>query len=141
MDEKLDVHNRKREFETYHRNLENDETMIPRNKDHLLKFIRDCRLGKTLRNRQRKVIGDARCTKYIHILKRISEWLNKPFEEVTQEDMESFIEGLENDKYLGKIGYRGTRLIKLSHSTKVDYKKILKNSTNGSSEKMTSIQK
>ena len=126
MDEKLDVHNRKREFETYHRNLVNDKTMIPRNKEHLLKFIRDCRLGKTLRNRQRKVIGDARCTKYIHILKRISEWLNKPFEEVTQEDMESFIEGLENDKYLGKVGYRGTRLIKLSHSTKVDYKKILK---------------
>lgn len=126
MEDKIDIHHRKREFETYLRNLQNDETMIPQNKEHLLKFIRDCRLGKTLRNRQKKVIGNARCTKYIHILKRISEWLNKPFEEVTQENMESFIEGLENDKYLGKIGYRGAKSIILSPSTKVDYKKILK---------------
>ena len=126
MEDKIDIHHRKREFETYLRNLQNDETMIPQNKEHLLKFIRDCRLGKTLRNRQKKVIGYARCTKCIHILKRISEWLNRPFEDVTQEEMESFIEGLEQDKYLGRTGYAGAKLIKLSHSTKVDYKKILK---------------
>ena len=100
--------------------------MLPQNKEHLLNFIRYCRLGKTLRNRQKKVIASASCKKCIHILKRISEWLKRPFEEVTQEEMESFIEGLENDKYLGKIGYRGRKLVRLSYSTKVDYKKILK---------------
>ena len=41
MEDKIDIHHRKREFETYLRNLENDESMIPQNKEHLLKFIRN----------------------------------------------------------------------------------------------------
>ena len=62
--EKKDIHNRKREFENALASLENDDAIIKRNKELILEFIRDCRLGKTLKKRQKKVIGVARCTKW-----------------------------------------------------------------------------
>ena len=103
--------------------------MIPRNRELILRFIRDCRLGKTLRQRQKKVIGDARCTKYMQILRKLSSWLNKPFDQVTQQDMEAFIEKLENDEYMAEIMGKNGQILKhkkLAHSTKVGYKITLK---------------
>jgi len=127
--EKRDIHNRKEAFRTAQKNLENETKIIERNKELILTFIRDCRLGKTLKNRQKKTIGEARCLKYLHILKKLSSWLNKPFDEVTQADMEVLIESLENDKYKYELKGRNCKVIKsktLSHSTKVDYKKTLR---------------
>ncbi len=127
--EKKDIHNRKRSYQTTLKNLEHDTEIITQNKELILKFIRDCRLGKTLRNRQKKSIGVARCLKYIHILKKVSTWMNKPFDDVTQKDMEDLIEGLESDRYtydlIGKNG-RVIRRKKLAHSTKLDYKKTIR---------------
>ncbi|NQV18646.1 MAG: tyrosine-type recombinase/integrase [Armatimonadetes bacterium] len=94
-----------------------------------MKFIRDCQLGKTLRKRQKKVIGKARCLKYIIILKKISARLNMPFDKVTQNDIEKFIEALENDIYCYESGSKINntyRKRKYSYSTKLDYKKTLK---------------
>ena len=127
--EKKDIHNRKKSFQGILQNFENNINIIERNKDLILKFIRDCRLGKTLKKRQKKVIGEARCIKYLYILKRLSLWFNKPFDEVNQKDMEIFIEGLENDKYKYELKGKNNQVIKskeLSHSTKVDYKKTIR---------------
>ena len=66
--EKLDIHNRKQQFHTAINRLECDTNMITENKDFLLRFVRDCRLGKTIKNREKKSIGVARCLKYIQIL-------------------------------------------------------------------------
>ena len=103
--------------------------LIPQNREIILRFIRDCRLGKTLKRRQKKSIGVARCLKYIQILKKLSRWLNKPFDEVTQKDMERLIENLENDQYPYALPGRHGRPIKtkrLASSTKLDYKKTLR---------------
>ena len=127
--EKKDIHNRKRGYQTALKNLEGNTEIIPRNKELILKFIRDCRLGKTLRNRQKKSIGVARCLKYIHILKKVSTWLNKPFDEVTQKDMEALIESLESDRYTSNLMGKNGKVIKrkkLAHSTKLDYKKTIR---------------
>lgn len=122
--EKKDIHNRKRLFFNSLHKLENDQNIIDRNRDLILKFIRDCRLGKTLKKRQKKIIGEARCLKYIHILKKISLWLNKSFDVVKQRDMEKLIEYLENDSYLKNNKSSNSK--PLSHSTKVDYKKAIR---------------
>ncbi|MBW8034406.1 MAG: tyrosine-type recombinase/integrase [Planctomycetes bacterium] len=127
--EKKDIHNRKRGYQTALKNLEGNTEIIPRNKELILKFIRDCRLGKTLRNRQKKSIGVARCLKYICILKKLSSWLNKPFDQVVQRDMEKLIENLENDNYTSELRGKNGQVIKikkLAHSTKLDYKKTIR---------------
>ena len=125
---KKDIHNRIKAFRNTYDKLERNEFPIPENKELILKFIRDCRLGKTIKNRQRKIIGEARCLKYMHILKKISYWLDKPFNEVTQENIEKLIESLENDKYKYSLKTKSGKIIKtksLAHSTKLDYKKTL----------------
>ncbi len=127
--EKKDIHNRKRGYQTTLKNLEGNTEIIPRNKELILTFIRDCRLGKTLRNRQKKSIGVARCLKYICILKKLSSWLNKPFDQVVQRDMEILIENLENDNYTSELRGKNGKVIKtkkLAHSTKLDYKKTIR---------------
>ncbi len=125
---KKDIHNRIQAFKNTLEKLENNNFPIPENKDLILKFIRDCRLGKTLKNRQKKIIGEARCLKYIQILKKLSLWLDKPFNQVKQEDIEKIIENLENDKYTYDLKSKSGEIIKtkpLAHSTKLDYKKSL----------------
>ncbi len=127
--QKLDIHNRERRFITARTNLENDQVIIKENKEFILKFIRDCRLGKTLKNRQKKSIGVARCLKYIQILKKLSAWLDKPFDKVTQSDMEKLIEALENDQYCIDVKSNNQEILKTrkyAHSTKLDYKKTLR---------------
>jgi integrase len=126
---KKDIHNRSQAYETAYKKLEMDQEIIIENKEYIFKFIRDCRLGKTLRNRQKKSIGIARCLKYIQILKRLSLWLDKPFNDVSQYDMESLIESLENDKYTYQIKSKSGIVLKTgkyAHATKLDYKITLK---------------
>lgn len=127
--QKNDIHNREKHFITARTNLETDQVIIKENKEFILKFIRDCRLGKTLKNRQKKSIGVARCLKYIQILKKISTWLDKPFDKVTQSDMEKLIEALENDQYCIDVksnNQEPPKTRKYAHSTKLDYKKTIR---------------
>jgi len=127
--EKRDIHHRKQQYQSALRNLQKDQSIIKHNKNLILKFLRDCRLGKTLKNRQKKSIGVARCSKYLYILKKLSSWFDKPFDEVNQDDMEMIIENLENDIYSYQIKDGSGQVIKtkkMSHSTKVDYKKTLR---------------
>jgi len=125
---KKDIHGRIRDFKNARAKLESNEFPIPENKELILKFIRDCRLGKTLKNRQKKIIGEARCLKYIQTLKKLSSWFGKPFNKVTQEDMEKVIENLETDYYtysfISKYG-KDIKTKPLAHSTKLDYKKTI----------------
>lgn len=127
--QKKDIHNREKHFITARTNLETDQVIIKENKEFILKFIRDCRLGKTLKNRQKKSIGVARCLKYIQILKKISTWLDKPFDQVIQQDMEKLIEALENDQYCINVKSNKQEIPKTrkyAHSTKLDYKKTIR---------------
>lgn len=127
--QKNDIHNREKHFITARTNLETDQVIIKENKEFILKFIRDCRLGKTLKNRQKKSIGVARCLKYIQILKKISTWLDKPFDQVIQQDMEKLIEALENDQYCINVKSNKQEIPKTrkyAHSTKLDYKKTIR---------------
>ena len=89
--EKKDIHNRKKSFQNALLKLENNGIIIGHNRVLILKFIRDCRLGKTIKNKQKKSIGESRCLKYILILQRLSEWLGKPFNEARIKHIEMYI--------------------------------------------------
>ena len=72
-----------------------DPTISARNKELVIGFGRDAQLGKTVRGRARKKIGHSRCGQYITTFLHLISYLNKDLDQVTQADMESFIEALE----------------------------------------------
>ena len=117
---KIDIHNRKAQYEARLEKLKKNTSIISENKVLILEFVRDCELGKTVKGKAKKKIGPARCHKYLTILTNLSDYFNKPFEQVTQEDMENFISDLENDRY------RKSNDRCYSDETKVDYKKSIK---------------
>lgn len=109
--------------------FEKDTRIIDRNKVLILKFLRDCRLGKTIKKKQKKQLGASRCLKYMYALRRLSKWLGKPFDKVVQEDIERLVENLENGTYKGEVHGKADKVLRytnLAEETKLDYKKALK---------------
>jgi len=116
---KIDIHNVIKKYESALIHLEHNEDIIQQNKKLILKFLGDCELGKTIKKGQKKKIGAGRCLKMMSMLKIMSRWLNKPFDKVSEDDMEAMIIGLERDKFKGSKD-------KYSDNTKADFKKILR---------------
>lgn len=117
---KIDIHHRVEQYRRALEKFEIDKTIIPENKVRIANFLRDCTLGKTVKGKSKKKIGPARCLKYLSMLTRISEELQKPFDDITQLDMEQFVQNLEEGKML-------TRSNKpFSDESKTDYKKTIK---------------
>lgn len=75
---------------------------ILKNRELVRDFMRDCELGKTVKNRAKKTIGKYRLSSYLSFLKKLNDYWNKPFDKVSLEDMEKFIEELQQDKILSK---------------------------------------
>lgn len=116
----IDIHNYSKSYESRLRNLRVRKDILVRNKKIILKFLHDCELGKMLKNRAKKKIGRARMLKYISNLSKLSEWFNKPFDEVSERDMERLIRSLDNNKYKKESGEP------FAEQTKVDFKKTIK---------------
>ncbi len=118
MEDKIDIHHTDRVYENVIRSLEADECMNKRNKELILKFIWDCKVGKTLKGRAKKKLGKRRIIKYVFGLKKLSLWLGKAFDEVSREDMEKWVCKIEENTYKN-------REKNYSERTKLDFKKIL----------------
>jgi len=119
MEDKIDIHNYSHRYQIALRNLEADRLLNERNRNLIIRFLWDCRVGKTIKGKAKKKIGEPRLLKYLYLLKKVSYWLNKPFDEVSQEEMEKLVTNIEDNKY--KNGAKD-----FSEETKLDYKKSLK---------------
>jgi hypothetical protein len=97
---KIDIHRRGEKLKSQLDRLPSDVSIIPENRVLIQDFIRDCMLGKTIKGKSKKKIGPARCLKCIGILKSLSVWFEKPFNDVSQKDMENLIQRLEADQTL-----------------------------------------
>jgi len=117
---KIDIHGVARTLEKTLLSLESDEQVHPENRALIKEFIRDCRLGKTVLHRRKRVIGPATCLKYIFALKTTDRCLKKSFVTVKQQDMEVFIEKLSCDGIVSRTG------AVYSDWTKVGIKKAIK---------------
>lgn len=117
---RIDIHNIRNRFSVAVENLKTNKKISNRNRDFILKFLRDAELGKTIRKRQKKKIGPARLHKYIGVLKTLDSWLGKDYDKASEEDMERIILALEKDDYMSKKGKP------FSDETKVDFKKMIK---------------
>ncbi|MDP2908454.1 MAG: hypothetical protein Q8N77_01480, partial [Nanoarchaeota archaeon] len=119
MEDKIDIHKTDRRFEMALDKLERDESFNKRNKDLILKFFWDCKMGKTVKGRAKKKIEKRRILKYLYGLRKLSDWLGKPFDEVSQEEMERLVSNLEENIYKKVVS-------SYSEQTKIDFKKTLK---------------
>ena len=119
MEDKIDIHKIRERFENALNRFKSDENIDLRNKEIILRFIFDCKMGRTIKGKAKKKIGELRLIKYLYILKTLSAWLNKPFDEVNQEEMEKLVFGIEENVYKKKEK-------NYSDETKLDYKKVLK---------------
>jgi integrase len=118
MEDKIDIHKVNQQFEVALRNFELDENINERNKELIRKFIWDCKIGKTLKGRTKKKIGKRRIMQYIYNFRNLSKWIGKPFDQVTQEEMEKLVSNMEEDAYKnGDEPY--------CENTKLEYKKAL----------------
>lgn len=118
MEDKIDIHNTDRVYETALKKFEADEGINPKNRELILKFLWDCKVGKTIKARTRKKLGKRRILKYLFLIKRIAGWLGKPLNEVSQEEMERFVSNIEEGFYKNKGK-------EYSERTKLDFKKAL----------------
>lgn len=69
-----------------------DLEINPHNRETIQRFLTDCELGKTILKGTKKEVGKGRCLRLFGLLKNLDGWFNhKPFEDVTQQEMEDFI--------------------------------------------------
>lgn len=116
MSEKLDIHNRIRDYETSLNKFKNNSNISDDNKKLILDYLRDCELGKTVSCKQKKKLIEVTRHKHLRFLTMISLFFKKSLDQVTQEEMEEFILNLENNRILTK------KEKYYSDSTKVDCK-------------------
>lgn len=118
MPDKIDIYNREGNYKAQIKNFKKKANNG--NRELILDYLKDCELGKTIKNRAKKKIGIGRRLKILSSLSRISNWTKRHFTTLTQEELENFILDLERNKYQKKDGKN------FSDSTKVDFKKILR---------------
>jgi integrase len=118
MEDKIDIHNTDKSYELAFSKLETDESINTKNRELIFKFLWDCKIGKTLKGRAKKKLGKRRIIKYLYGLKKLSRWLGKPFDEVSQAEMERLVSCIEEDSYKN----RGKNY---SERTKIDFKQAL----------------
>jgi len=117
---RLDIHHALAQYKSQERKLLASASITEKNKKHILDFLRDCELGKTILSGQKRQLGHLRLLKYLALLRHLAEWIGKDFETVTQKEMEDFILGLEKDRITRKNGSP------FQHNTKRDYKLTLR---------------
>ena len=70
--------------------------LIPENKELILQFLRDAEIGRTILKGQKRKIKPGRLQRMLGLLLKMDrEWLKKPFNEVSEDDMSNFILNLE----------------------------------------------
>lgn len=123
----IDVSHVKEKYERALALFKNNCNLSTFNKELVLRFIRDASLGKTILRGAKKKIGLARITRYLSHLQPFIEYVDKNLDEVTQDEMECFIEALETDQILSKHHYlRGRKHIYVPRTFSPRYKVDIK---------------
>jgi integrase len=70
--------------------------LIPENKELIMQFLNDAEIGRTILKGQKRKIKPGRLQRMLGLLLKMDrEWLKKPFNEVSEDDMGNFILNLE----------------------------------------------
>lgn len=125
-EKKIDIYNSKIKYTSAVKKFSFDKSISKRNRELIISFLNDCALGKTLRQRQKKIIRERRLYKYLYHLKFVARCLQKDFDKMVMHDMEGFIRGLESDT-LTITNKKGVKITKTyAPQTKRDIKVALR---------------
>lgn len=83
---------------------QNRDGFIPCNLELVKRFVMDAKIGKTIKGRAKKKVGEKRILKYLQDLKKLDQHMRKPFEQVTDQDIERFILDLEEGRIKTALG-------------------------------------
>lgn len=123
----IDIRNMKQQLEVAIARLKADADISDRNKDLILKFLRDAQIGKTVVGKAKKKIGPSTQSCYIQHLRRLMEFVKHDLDAVTQDDMEQFITALESGEIRSKAPrVRGTELATAGSPLSVRYQVNIK---------------
>lgn len=123
----IDTRHVQAEFERARARFMACDGISAKNKELIERFLRDSALGKTVRDRAKRRIGPSRMLNYLHHLSILISSTEKNLDELTNEDMERFIELLSTDRLKSRNESawgrkRKDRGVALSERYKVDVK-------------------
>ncbi len=95
---KIDIHHKSDRLSLVLDDISTDDSMHPENRLLLQDFIRDCRLGKTVKGKAKKKIGAATCLKHLFALRLTCCYWGKSLNSVDIADMERFVEALDEGR-------------------------------------------
>ena len=122
--EPIDIYGKAGVLERELDTTQHDERILPANRETIRRFIRDARVGRTIKRGAKRRISETRCRKLLATLRRFAMEIDVPFEKVTVDTMERFIIGMEDGQVLklSKIG--GTD--RYRPGTILDFRKIIR---------------
>lgn len=94
---RIRIRDSQRVFETAKKKFDTDSSISDHNKQLMTKYIRDAKLGKTVINKRKKKIGYETLNCYLLHLQHLIHYCKKDLDTLTQDDMERFIEALDDD--------------------------------------------
>lgn len=94
----IDTGRAQRTFENARAKFLANDTISQRNRDLVGRYLREAALGKTILGRAKKKVGPARLSTYVYHLTHVINVVGKDIDQLSQEDMERFIEALETNK-------------------------------------------
>ncbi len=96
-----------------------------KNKNMIIDFLYDCRIGKTgIKGRSKKSISANRCYKYLSHMIKFNDYFKKDFDKIELNDTEKFIDDLNNDKFCMDNGKGFSEQTKLAY--KISLIKLMK---------------
>ncbi len=122
--ERIDLYDHNRKLQRELEQLKTEERILPTNRETIARFIRAARIGHTIKRGPRRRLSANRCRKLLVTLRRFAYETRAPLEQVSPDQMERFILGLE-DGTVTKLVQVGQSM-KYSPSTVLDFKKILR---------------
>ncbi len=121
MDDFIDIHKRDVYFRNKLRKIRNDDELSARNKEIILRYLRESELGKTIRKGSKRKIGSGRNLQVAGILNLMAKvWFGKDLDAVTDKDMERFVTRLDRGQLKSRLG------TPYSSETKSNIKKFLR---------------
>ena len=104
-DDFIDVHQLNKQFATKLKNIEMDKELSEKNKEIIVRYLRESELGKTIRKGQKRKIGVGRNLQVASFLMLMcKKWFKRNLDDVTNDDMENFVLNIDKGKILCNKG-------------------------------------
>jgi site-specific recombinase XerD len=122
-----DIHEKDKYLQNKLDKIEADTQLSKRNKEVILKYLRDSELGKTVRKGQKREIGAGRNLQVAGMLIMMcKEWFKKDLDVVSQKDMETFILNLNKGIITTSRNSKDHKPRPYSNESKANIKKFIR---------------